>query len=111
MSKQIPLTRENDAAVDGLRERMDAFYASSVEYSAFQKPSAHPQEWAHVQDAVRQRAGGPAACRVLEAGAGRTGFAAALGDLRSAVHFTAHDVTPFNADYLRAEADKVQIGA
>jgi SAM-dependent methyltransferase len=111
MSELIPLTRENDVAVERLRERMDAFYASAVEYSAFQNPSAHPQEWAHVHDAILERAQRPGVCRVLEVGAGRTGFAAALGELRSSVHFTAHDVTSFNADYLRAEADAVQIGA
>ena len=111
MPNPFPLTRESDATVDRLRERMDAFYASSVEYSSFQRPSDHPQEWAHVKDAIRHHTSGQEPCRVLEVGAGRTGFAASLDDLRGSVHFTAQDVTPFNADYLHAHADAIHIGA
>jgi len=104
------LTNETSPQVPILRQRMDAFYAASNDYLAFQQPSHNTQEWAYVKEAIRQHLQGHPTCRVLEFGTGRTGFAADLGELRSAVRFTVQDVTPFNEDYLRGQADEVYIG-
>jgi SAM-dependent methyltransferase len=89
---------------------METFYASSNDYTAFQQPSQHPQEWAYVRGAIRKHLQDCQSCRVLEFGAGRTGFASDLDGLRTAVHFAVQDVTPSNADYLHSQADEVHIG-
>lgn len=102
---------ETDPSVDRLRARMDAFYAATDSYSAFQTASHYGVEWDYVKLAIVERTNGTNQCRVLEFGAGRTGFASSLGELRPAVHFTAHDITPANAEFLRTQADDVCVGA
>jgi SAM-dependent methyltransferase len=104
------LTDETSPHVNTLRERMDAFYSSSNDYVAFQEPSCNTQEWAYVKDAIRQRLPARSPCRVLEFGAGRTGFAEDLGGLRNEVHLTVQDVTSSNEEYLRGQVDEVHIG-
>lgn len=104
------LVAESDPAVAQLRARMDAFYAATQSYSAFQATSHYGAEWDHVKAEITARVSGGKICRVLEFGAGRTGFAASLGVLRPAVHFTAQDITPANAAYLRTQADEVCVG-
>lgn len=107
----VVFAAEDDPSVSLLRARMDAFYDATESYSAFQTASHYGAEWDYVKAAIAARGSGAAKCRVLEFGAGRTGFANSLGDLRPAVHFTAHDITPANAEFLRSHADDVRIGA
>ncbi|MGB8167745.1 MAG: class I SAM-dependent methyltransferase [Chthoniobacteraceae bacterium] len=102
---------ESDPAVAALRTKMDAFYAATADYAAFQTTSHYRDEWGYVREAISARLKNQPTCRVLEFGAGRTGFAQFSGDLRRAIHFTAHDVTPANADFLRTQADEVRIGS
>jgi len=104
------LTDEHDHKVTELRERMDAFYASTADYSAFRQPSESPEEWAYVKEAIVETVRKNGECRLLEFGAGRSGFADSLGELRKSVRLTLHDVTPANAEYLRLQADEVRIG-
>jgi SAM-dependent methyltransferase len=110
MIRPLHLTQEDDPEVINLRKRMDAFYASSAEYPAFQQPSCNPEEWAYVKEAILQKLLVAENCNVLEFGAGRTGFPSWLGGLRKSIRFTAQDVTSSNADYLQSQTDDVQIG-
>ena len=104
------LVDEASSDVITLRERMDAFYSSVNDYEAFQEPSRNPEEWRHIKEAIRQHLQSHKTCRVLEFGAGCTGFASDLGELRAAVNLTVQDVTPLNEEYLRGQADHVHIG-
>ena len=101
---------ESDASVTALRARMDEFYATTNSYDAFQFTAQRNDEWCHVRDAIRERLQHRPRCRVLEFGAGKTGFGDYLGDLRPAVEFTVQDVTSANAEFLRTQADHVCIG-
>jgi SAM-dependent methyltransferase len=103
-------TREDSAEAAELAQRMQQFYASVPDYTAFHEASQQTAFWAPIRDevaaicAVRR-------CRVLEFGAGRSGFGQFLGDeLRSQVDFHVQDVTSQNEDYLREQADRVWIG-
>lgn len=113
----LSLARACDQPTDVLRRRLDEFYATVTTYGDFQRPSEHPAPWGHVcEEAARLLAANPGTpCRVLEFGAGRTGFGefarARLGGGRERVHFTAQDVTAQNVEYLRAAADAVHVGA
>lgn len=111
------LVPESDYPTEGLRRRLDEFYGTVTTYDNFLHVSHHPAAWEHVAaESERLRPGnagmtvGP--CRILELGAGRTGFGTwsrrRLG--KDSVHFTAQDVTAQNADHLRAEADAVHLG-
>lgn len=105
------ITDETDPRVGELRARLDSFYSTTTSYADFSKEVArHDRIWTPIAAEVRRLAAGGRKVRVLEFGAGRTGFAGFLGDLRSKVEFTVQDVTPTNRDALAATADRVHIG-
>ncbi len=107
------ITEDDAEAIGILETKMRAVYRDPAAYPPFTDVSNQPELWSIVIQRARARAaGGP--CRVLEIGSGRSGFAAVLAEsgLRKAggVHYTAHDVTDANRDFLRARADDTVIG-
>jgi SAM-dependent methyltransferase len=111
MSFAQSITNEDSDAVKQLRVRLDEFYRTTQDYSDFSKElSRHDHIWAQIVARIRELAATGRKVRVLEFGAGRTGFMTALGDLRNSVDFTAQDVTPANLDYLRGASDRQHIG-
>ncbi|MDC0359011.1 class I SAM-dependent methyltransferase, partial [Oligoflexia bacterium] len=66
--------------------------------------------WHPIKDAIQSRLKKLEQCRVLEFGAGRTGFRSYISDLRDHTIFDVQDVTPVNQEYLQHEADCVHIG-
>jgi len=102
------LVPETDPVVHDLRTRLDAFYRTTDDYEAFQNRSWHPNLWCFVVDEVVRFKG--KTCRILEIGAGRSGFADYLRERGVSAHLTAHDVTQQNETYLKEQADDVIIG-
>jgi SAM-dependent methyltransferase len=107
-------TQESAPLVQFLRQRLDTFYNSTEnQYSAFESVSQQHPYWkrviAKIQAKLVKTPEGTKV-RLLEFGAGRTGFAEVLGDLRSSVVFTVQDVTDQNRAYLLTQADHVYIG-
>src|SRR4051812_4149761 len=100
---------EADPLVQDLRTRRDEFYRNTQSYASFEAPTPQPQFWAPVRQAIEERLAVQASCRVLEFGAGCTGFRSAIADLSSRLVFHVQDVTPQNLDHLRANADEVFI--
>ncbi len=103
---------ENDPRVADMRRRLDDFYRTTSEYEAFKEVSIQTMFWGPVIDEIRRLASAHPGrrVRILEFGAGRTGFPAALGDLRSRAEIHAQDVTDQNRDYLALHADMVHVG-
>ncbi len=108
----LPYQKLSKEAHRDLREQLDQFYSAAPDYTAFQAPSDQPNCWEHVIRCIRKRLREKSRLRVLEVGAGRTGFPRYLAEkgLRSAVEFHAHDVTHYNEDWLRDEADESFFG-
>src|SRR5436190_1857084 len=116
------LCREDDPRVGELRARLDQFYRSTGEYTAFQSVNRMPEFWAPIAAEIRRiveqrkAAGGAegggrgAKCRVLEFGAGTSAFGEFLGPLRESVELHAQDVTAQNTPTLRAYFDHVHVG-
>ena len=107
-------TRETDPAVTCLRKRLDSFYqASDNNYQAFESISRQDEYWGRVVESIRRldvlKSLGRQ-CRVLEFGAGRTGFGPSLGILRSDVYYAVQDVTGQNRGHLSDVADRVYLG-
>lgn len=100
---------ENDPRVRNLSERLAAFYAYVPDYDAYREPSHKPKYWKPVLARISERVSRGGGCRVLEFGAGRTGFAAFLGNLRSKVVFDVQDISAQNSDYLRTQADNLHV--
>lgn len=103
---------EPDPRLLELSDRMGEFYESITGYFAFNDEvvTGYDFLWEYIRTDLRRRLETHPTCRALEFGAGRTGFARSLGDLRSRVHFVAQDVTSQNQKFLEEEADTVHIG-
>ena len=104
------LTSEDDPRVGELRRRLNEFYTDTREYRAFTKINKKTEYWNPVTARVREILGKKPTCDVLEIGAGITGYANSLQDLRSRVRFVVQDVTSQNEEQLRTLADEVFIG-
>lgn len=107
----MKLASEDSPKVEKLRERLDAFYATCDSYTAFQEPVAKTEEWEHVRRGVEGVIASKGKCRVLEFGAGLSGFADFLGPMRPFVELTLQDVTSVNESYLHPRADHLHIGS
>jgi SAM-dependent methyltransferase len=111
MSRPKFLATEDDVKVADLRARLDAFYASTDSYLDFNvEANSKPLFWTPIKAAIAEQVAAKGSCAVLEFGAGRTGFARFLGDIRHRVRFDVQDVTSQNRDFLAGEANAVHIG-
>lgn len=101
--------QENSTEVIELRQRLDNFYSNTQDYTAFHEANSKPEFWepikTYIQDILKQKG----SCRILEFGAGRTGFGDYLQALKEVVTFDVQDVTPSNKEYLLNQADNVYI--
>ena len=100
---------EEDRRVAQLRTKLDAFYGSPEEYSAFLEPNWKPEYWAPIKQSALERVSKTGRCRILEIGAGCTSFGSYLGELREQVEFHVQDVTPANKAHLATQADAVNV--
>lgn len=106
---QVFCSEEDTRCID-LRERLDAFYESTSEYTAFHQPNSKLEYWQPIKGAVQECLVHQQQCCILEFGAGCTGFGDYLQDIRSQVAFDVQDVTAVNKEYLSTQADNVHIG-
>jgi len=89
-----------------LEKRLQVFYSSVEDYEAFQKENWKPDFWLPIRSAIESTLV-RGSCKVLEIGAGRTGFANYLGDLRGRIEFHVQDITKRNHEFLSEVANKV----
>jgi SAM-dependent methyltransferase len=111
---------EEDPRTKELRERLDSFYAQTSDYSAFHESNWQPVYWQPIAAYALKLLADKGECRILEFGAGRTGFkkymqeylqdAEIEQELGDRLIFDVQDVTPQNQDYLAAQAKQVYIG-
>ncbi len=108
----LPYHKLSEETHRQLRQQLDRFYDAVPDYTAFESPSDQGNCWHHVTATIREKLQSKPRVRVLEVGAGRTGFARYLAEnnLRHGVEFHAHDVTRYNEDWLRAQADQSFFG-
>ena len=104
----------DDDQADALASRLRDFYATTVDYVAFNSPSNQTLLWSHLAAALQERlrAAPDHKLHVLEAGAGRSGLAGYLQSLglRDRVELCAQDVTAQNKAWLEESFDSVAIG-
>lgn len=92
-----------------LEKSLTEFYRSKSAYSAFQPGAEHEGAgWHKLILKILSRCQSKPV-RILEIGAGRSGFANALGPFRGSVIYHAQDVTEVNRAFLETCADKVII--
>lgn len=104
------LCSEHDPRAADLRRRLDEFYETTQSYEAFQRPNHMPEFWSPVRREIEAKVEAKGLCRVLEFGAGCTGFGSFLRPLTGAVEFDVQDVTGRHLDYLRTQARNVHVG-
>ena len=101
------------AELRGIRSRLDEYYRSVSDYTAFLAPSEQDHCWTHIGTEIRSRlAGASQELKVLEIGAGKSGFGLWLDHqgLRHSVCWSAQDVTQQNAAWLKEQANNFIIG-
>jgi SAM-dependent methyltransferase len=98
---------ERDEAAAELRRRLDAFYASTQTYDAFQRPNQLDDYWEPIRRDIESRVAKGQQVRALEFGAGCTGFRAYLGDLAPRITYHVQDVTDRHRAYLQTQADQL----
>jgi 2-polyprenyl-3-methyl-5-hydroxy-6-metoxy-1,4-benzoquinol methylase len=108
----LPVMQCSPNEVAQIKTRLDRFYGEVSDYSAFSEPSDQVHCWKHIAERVRQLSAIGRRIRVLELGAGRSGFGNFLASqsLRELCIWTAQDVTDQNVEWLEANADKVILG-
>lgn len=92
-----------------LRQSLDSFYSKTQDYTPFHEANSKPEFWQPIKDNIQDILEQTSSCRILEFGAGCTGFGNYLEDLRQLVTFDVQDVTISNKDYLLTQADNVYI--
>lgn len=95
-----------------IKTKLDEFYSTVPDYSAFSTPSEQVHCWTHIAERIRKLAVNGGQVKILEVGAGRSGFGNFLSDrgLRDCCIWTAQDVTRQNSEWLEMNADNVIFG-
>ena len=108
----VPASRCNPDVLVKLKGQLDDFYGSVTDYSAFATPSEQVHCWTHIAQHIRAHASTTKKFRILEVGAGMSGFGTYLSDqnLRHRCTWIAQDVTTQNRTWLEKNADEVLIG-
>ena len=100
------LGSEEESRRTDFEKRLQIFYSSVDNYEAFQGENWKPEFWLPIRSTI-ETTSSRGSCKVLEIGAGRTGFADYLGDTRQRIEFHVQDITGRNGEYLSRIADKV----
>lgn len=98
---------ESDARGIALEHRMRSFYSLVDNYEAYREETSKPEFWLPIRSSIESVIARRGVCKLLEIGAGKTGFAKYLGDVKRRVEFHVQDVIGRNHEYLSAIADKV----
>ena len=108
----LPLIRNpesSDPSVRLLRKRLDSFYSSTWDYSAFTTSPDQSMWFRLLQPHLLRRSSEKRKLVVLELGAGKSNFSGCLGEMRKHIDYRAQDVTPQNREWLRERADDVYV--
>jgi 2-polyprenyl-3-methyl-5-hydroxy-6-metoxy-1,4-benzoquinol methylase len=103
----------SDPEIVELRRRLDAFYSTTTTYQAFQATVPRDDLYRLLDPLIDQRITelkGARPVRVLELGAGRTGYPDYLAPRGATVAFDAQDVTASNLEYLQPRCAYVHVG-
>ena len=102
----------DEKILEQFKKRLKEFYNKVSDYTAFESPSEQTHCWKHIADKIRQLATVGKKVRVLEIGAGRSGFGIFLlkQGLRNSCIWVAQDVTVQNKEWLEVNADEIFLG-
>lgn len=110
MSRAVELVDETDPRVADLAARLREFYRSTEAYDDFRQQGDKSAFWAPVETLVRRKVESLGRCRVLELGAGLSGFGERIADLGDRVEYVAQDLNPRLRPHLERRAHRVVIG-
>ncbi|MCE0498076.1 MAG: class I SAM-dependent methyltransferase [Methylacidiphilales bacterium] len=104
----LVITEVQTAQVSELEAGLIRYYNTTTDYPAFMTVSEHASLWGEVTKAAREVIGRKGGCRILEVGAGRSGFGAYLRSQSSqGMHLTSQDITRTNVEFLQRHSDEV----
>lgn len=104
-----PFSKYNKGEILNLKNKLKHYYDNIKDYSAFKTISNHTLQWDLIKKDIVKKKG---KIRILEVGAGRTGFSSYLkkNKLKNKVFFYAHDITSQNSHFLKKNSNKVILG-
>ena len=88
-------------------KKMAAYYNTNQDYPAFSAETSKPEIWAPIKKEILKIIEKKGECRILEFGAGKTGFSKYLGETRKLTLFDVQDITNSNLIFLNTIADNV----
>ncbi|OJW75081.1 methyltransferase domain-containing protein [Spirosoma sp. 48-14] len=106
----LPEANISASEKQNLRTKLDTFYQQVTDYTAFGTMSNQILSWEKVETEIKQSPNlNIRKIRILEVGAGRSGFAEYLRvkGLRDNIYYCAQDVTTQNSVWLHSQADEV----
>jgi SAM-dependent methyltransferase len=108
----LPATRYSKSETLQIKKKLDDFYCTVGDYSAFVTPSDQVHCWEHIAIRLRELIKFKQKVRVLEVGAGKSGFGTYLvrEGLRHHCIWIAQDVTHQNSAWLTENADGFAFG-
>lgn len=108
----ISITACDSKIISQVKNKLDQFYNSVPDYSAFEVSSNQQHCWHYLEEHIRKLLSNEQHVKILEVGAGKSGFGEFLStiNLREFCHWTAQDVTRQNAEWLQSQADHVIFG-
>lgn len=91
--------------------KLRTFYENEQNYGAFHEESNQSDSWKIIVDDISNRLTLQTdKIKILEIGAGKTGFYRCISPLKDKIHFTTQDVHKQNIDHLSRISDSVIIG-
>jgi len=107
----MKLLREFDGQeqeIAHLETRLIAFYNTYTDYPVFNQASEYPSLWGKVLQSAAKITSSGSPCRILEIGAGRSGFGSFIRTQSTLpIHLTSQDITALNVDFLKETSDEV----
>ncbi|MGC4095637.1 MAG: methyltransferase domain-containing protein [Nitrospira sp.] len=105
------ITEDQEAELQDLTDRMRDFYRTEQNYSAYQVASHQPALWSEVIRRAMESKGETPRARVLEIGAGRSGFGQwCRTNGGQDIHITSHDINERNREFLLEHSDEFFTG-
>lgn len=106
----VPLLKEDqNEELNALELKLKEFYDTCLNYSAFEEASSHMTIWTRILNIANTIIGEKGECRILELGAGRSGFGNYIKGTEG-IWLASQDITGRNQDYLSKHSDEVIIG-
>jgi len=109
MTPLVSRPTRSDPAIRDLKRKLEAFYATTTDYTAFDEGTDHKEWFSLFRPHLMELLGRKPKIRLLELGGGKSTLAAELAQIRDRIEYHIQDITPQNREYLERLCDRTLI--